>query len=108
MLDTRLYVFAEINLKPEFYTQGKAAIEGIIERTLEEDGCDVFALTEGREDSGKLYLFEIFHDEAALAFHYEQPFVKSIFTSYQEWLAEPVKVTKMSAATPLTSMQFSS
>lgn len=104
--ETLLYVFAEITPKPEHLEESRAAIEGIMSDTLNEAGCHVFALLTGQEDDGRLYLFEAWTDAQSLADHYEQPYTKAVFESYQSWLAEPVKIIKMKTAAPLTASQF--
>ncbi len=105
--DKRLYLSAKISLKPEHYEDGKAAIEGIISRTLNEPGCHIFSLMEGQSEKGKLHLFEVFEDEYALKQHYEKNYTKAIFTQYEDWLEKPIEVTKMKASSPETSLQFS-
>ncbi len=104
--DERLFLFAGITLKPEHYREGRAALEGIIPATLAEPGCHVFSLMESREDDGKLYLFEIFEDEAALQSHYAQDYTKAVFARYEDWLAEPVEIRKMNAASAASAQQF--
>jgi len=105
--DKRLYLSAEISLKPECYEAGKAAIEGIIPLTLNEPGCHVFSLMEDQSKNGKLHLFEIFEDEHALQRHHDKDYTKAIFTQYEDWLEKPIEITKMQASSPETSLQFS-
>jgi|TARA_R110000744_G_scaffold287475_3_gene398614 NAD(P)-dependent dehydrogenase (short-subunit alcohol dehydrogenase family)/quinol monooxygenase YgiN len=104
--DNRLYLSAEITLKPEFYTVGKVAIESIIPLTLKEPGCQVFSLMESRDEDNKLYLFEVFDDEIALKTHYEQDYTKNIFSRYDDWLEKPIEIKKMYATSQSTSEQF--
>lgn len=104
--DERLFLFAGITLKPEHYKEGRAALEGIVPATLAEPGCHVFSLMESQEDDGKLYLFEIFEDEAALQNHYAQDYTKAVFARYEDWLAEPVEIRKMNAASAASAQQF--
>ena len=105
--DSLLYLFAEITPKPEHLEDSRAAIEGITPQTLNEVGCHVFALLEGREDDARLFLFEIWKDSQALADHHEKPYTIAVFESYQSWLAEPVKITKMKTGSAHTMPQFS-
>jgi quinol monooxygenase YgiN len=89
-----LFVFAKITAKPEHLEDAKQAILGILEPTLSEAGCKQFVLHEGHGD-GCLYLYEEWSDEAALAAHYAQTYTAEVFRSYQDWLAQPVEVTKL-------------
>lgn len=101
--DTRLFLFATITPKPEFYDAAREAVQSIIVPTLQESGCHVFAQFDSTDGADKMYLFEIFESNDALDVHYEQNYTKTIFASYQEWLAKPVEVTKLLPGSPVTS-----
>ena len=105
-LDNRLFVSATIELKPEYFAQGKASIDSIIPATLAEPGCQLFSLMENRDSPNTLHLFEIFSSEDALNFHYQQDYTKSVFKKYETWLARPVDITKMRAGSVNTTAQF--
>lgn len=66
----------------------------ILSATHSEEGCLSFDLFDGHGD-GCLYLFEEWADQAALDAHYAQDYTARVFAAYEEWLAEPVVVTKM-------------
>ena len=104
--DERLYVSADIKLKPEHFEQGKQAIESILKPTLAEAGCYLFSLMESRTDANTLHLFEVFESQAALDSHYAQDYTKAIFAEYDAWLEEPIVIRKMKSASAITSMQF--
>ncbi len=104
--DERLYIQAIITLKPEFFEAGKAAIEEIIPKTLQEPGCHVFSLMENSQEKGQLNLFEVFTDESALAVHQAMDYTKAIFTNYEPWLAKPIEITKLKSASAYTAQQF--
>ena len=89
-----LFVFARIHPKPEHLIDARSAILGILDQTRSEVGCRQFWLHEGLDD-GCLYLYEEWVDESALQNHYAQAYTAEVFESYEEWLAEPVEVTKM-------------
>lgn len=91
-----LSVFAQITPKPEHFQDARKAILGILERTRKEDGCRMFSLHEDRSNSTDLFLFEIWENEAALESHYAQTYTKEVFAAYENWLAGPVEITKMS------------
>ncbi len=93
-----LFVFARIHPKPEHLTDARQAILGILSPTRAEEGCLSFDLFDGQDD-GCLYLFEEWVNQAALDNHYAQDYTAKVFRAYEEWLAEPVTVTKMGKAT---------
>lgn len=96
MTTTGLFVFARIQPKPQHFQDAKSAICEILEPTREEPGCQQFSLHEGQGD-GCLYLYEAWRSEGDLASHYQQPYTKSVFERYENWLAQPVDVTRMSS-----------
>ena len=104
--DTRLFLFATIIPKPEFYIVAREAVQSIIVPTLRESGCHVFAQFDCTDGSEKMYLFEIFESSDALDVHYEQNYTKTIFSNYQEWLVKPVEVIKLTPGSSVTSEQF--
>lgn len=94
MSDPRLYLFARIKPKAEHLDDARRAVLDILPPTRAEQGCDLFTVHDGHGD-GCLYLYEIWTDEAALAFHYDQPYTKAVFEKYQGWLAEEPQITKL-------------
>lgn len=90
-----LTVFARITPKPQFLEEARQAVLGIIPATRAEPGCHAFMLHD--DDDGRLYLYEIWENEAALAAHHEQPYTQAVFDSYREWLSQPVEITKLRA-----------
>jgi len=88
------HLFAEITPKPEFFPQARAALEGILTPTRVEEGCYLFDMLVNAED-GKLYLYEHWENQAALDFHYTQPYITEVFKSYEDWLQEPPRIMKM-------------
>ena len=87
------FIFAKITPKPEFYNAAKQAVIDIIPQTHSEVGCITFTLHE--DGSGSLYLYEQWLDDAALALHYEMDYTKTVFKSYQDWLAIAPEITKL-------------
>lgn len=91
-----LTVFARITPKPQFLDAARQAVLGIIPATRAESGCRAFTLHDGDGD-GRLYLYEIWDDDAALAAHHDQPYTRAVFDSYLEWLSQPVEITRLRA-----------
>ncbi len=93
-----LTLFATIHPKPEFFKQALEALNRIVEPTLQESGCKTFTVhtTKNADESPrKIYLFEVWRDEEALDFHYQQAYSQNVFEQYKLWLEEPVHVIKM-------------
>lgn len=90
-----LTILARITPKPEHFDAARRAVLGIIPATRAEPGCRVFTLHAGREGDERLYLYEVWEDEAALAAHHAAPYTRAVFESYRAWLAEPVEITKL-------------
>jgi len=93
-----LHLFARIVPEPDHFAAARDAIRAIIAPTLDEPGCHAFVLHEGDGD-GCLYLYEVFADQAALEAHAQQPYTREVLAQYDEWLAEPVQVTRMKRVT---------
>ena len=90
-----LIIFARISPKPKYLSAAREAVIGIIDATRREAGCRTFALYEGRYDDGRLYIYEEWDDEAALAAHHQQSYTRSVFDCYRRWLSEPVGITTL-------------
>ncbi len=92
-MNESIYIFAKITPKPEFYQKAKEAIASIIPMTRAELGCLEFTLHQNNE--GSLYLYEQWTSSDALEQHYEMDYTKSVFESYQAWLANEPEITKL-------------
>ncbi len=97
MTQKSLFLFAKISPKTEYRSNAKNAVLAMAEQTRSEEGCRQFELHEGESD-GCLYLYEEWADESALTIHHDQPYTKSVFKSYEAWLAKPVELVKMKKA----------
>lgn len=95
-MNNNLFVIAKITPKPEFFNSAKNAILGVVPQTLKEVGCRQFAV---HQDDASIYLYEEWDDQAALDTHYSMPYIVPVFESYQEWLAEPIEINKLTKLT---------
>ncbi len=95
---TTLSIHAKITPKPEHYAEVQEALEALLPPTHAEEGCQRFELHFGREDDKNLYLVEVWDNDAALDFHYRQPYVIEILHLFATWLQEPPTVLKMTPA----------
>ena len=92
-----LCVFAIITPKQEYFETALNAVLAIIEKTNKEEGCYQFDVHTDMPRT-QLFLYERWHDEAALQFHYKQDYTQEVFASYTDWLDKPVEITKMQPA----------
>lgn len=90
-------LIAKITPKPEHIEDVRQNILGILDRTRAEPGCLKFKLLQGR-DGSCFYLDEEWASDEALAEHYAAPYIAPVFAKYEDWLATPVEIHKM---TPL-------
>lgn len=89
VLQPTLNIVAFIRPKPELYQACRERLQGIVVPTQAEAECYRFELYEQAE-AHTLVLVETFRNEAALAWHYEQDYVREVFDFYQSALrAEP-------------------
>lgn len=91
-MQTHLHIMATITPKTEYFEQAKAALVAIVEPTLKEQGCLQFKV---HQDADSLYLYEEWLDQAALDLHYQMPYISAVFEAYQQWLAKPVDIRKL-------------
>lgn len=92
-------VFATITPKSHYYGSARDAIISILENTRKESGCIQFDVHTNTQQT-QLFLYERWHDEAALQLHYQQPYTKKVFAAYDEWLSIPVEIVTMGSLKP--------
>lgn len=95
-MTNRFTLIAKITPKPEHMQDVRQSLLNILAPTRAEAGCLKFNLLEGREGDC-FYLDEEWSDDAALAAHYAEPYITPIFAKYENWLAAPVEIHKMTA-----------
>ena len=106
MPDERLFIFATIRPEPDFFEDARLALEALIPPTLAEPGCHMFSVFVSRDEPTVLHLFECFENDAALEAHYAQSYTREVFGQYEGWLASPVEIRKLNAASLASSDQF--
>ena len=84
-------IFATITPRPEHLDHARAAIRDILAPTRAEPGCMTFELHDAAEGE-TLHLYEVWADHAALEAHHAQPYTKTVFRHYADWLAVPVEL----------------
>lgn len=90
-----LALFARITPKPEHLADARQAVLGILSATRAEPGCRAFILHDDQCDGGRLYLYEVWDNEAALALHHAQPYTQAVFDNYRDWLSSPIEITML-------------
>ncbi|WP_323779996.1 putative quinol monooxygenase [Leisingera sp.] len=93
-MTTAFQLFAKITPKPEHMQDVRDSLLAILAPTRAEPGCRKFLLLESRE-ADCLYLDEEWANDQALADHYAQDYITPLFAKYEQWLAAPVEVHKM-------------
>ncbi len=97
MEDKKIYLLAELTIRPECLEEVKAILEEALIPTLQEPGCEALYET-GREDEPhKLVFFEVFSSAAAHEFHLEQDYTKRLFASLEGKLSGAPIMTKLNA-----------
>ncbi len=90
-----LTYLATIRLKPEHFGSACDAVAEIVARTREEAGCERFDPHPAADGSPTLYIYERWVDQAGYDEHHAQAYTRSVFKSYEEWLAGPVEMTQL-------------
>lgn len=93
---TLLNLVALIRPKPELYEQCRVRLQKILVPTRAEADCYRFELYE-KASEYTLVLVEQFKNEAALAWHYEQGYVREVFDFYQSALRTEPEIHKLSS-----------
>ncbi|WP_133469886.1 putative quinol monooxygenase [Paraglaciecola marina] len=86
-------IVAFIQPKPEKFAHCRRLITEILAPTLLEEGCKRFELF--TENNNTLVLVETFESQEALDFHYNQDYVKSVFTEYEFALEKEPEIHKL-------------
>src|SRR6266851_3123736 len=97
MDDKKIYLLAELTIRPEFLEEVKAILEEALIPTLQEPGCEALYETGRKDEPHKLVFFEVFSSAAAHEFHLEQDYTKRVFASLEGKMSEVPIITKLNA-----------
>jgi quinol monooxygenase YgiN len=97
MEDTKVYLLAELTIRPEFLQEVKAILAEALIPTLEEPGCEALYETGQKDNPHKLVFFEVFSSAAAHEFHLQQGYTKRMFASLEGKTSESPTLTALSA-----------
>ena len=78
MDDRKIYLLAELTIRPEFLEEVKAILEEALIPTLQEPGCEALYETGRKDEPHKLVFFEVFSSAAAHEFHLERDYTKRV------------------------------
>jgi len=82
-------IIARFHVKPGHRGELFAGLADNIPRTRAEEGCVEFEVYVDAADDEVVWLVEAWGSEAALGWHYEQPYAKAILDRLEDWLVEP-------------------
>src|SRR6267378_4139855 len=88
MDDRKIYLLAELTIRPEFLEEVKALLEEALIPTLQEPGREALYETGRKDEPHKLVFFEVFSSAAAHEFHLEQDYTKRVFASLEGKMSE--------------------
>jgi quinol monooxygenase YgiN len=93
----KIYLLAELTVRPEFLDDVKGALKQALIPTLQEAGREGMFETSREGDPHKRVFFEIFSSSAADKFHLEQDYMKRLFAALEGKLAGSAIMTKLNA-----------
>ena len=97
MEDKKIYLLAELTIRPGFLQQVKAILAEALIPTLQEPGCEALYETVRKDDPHKLVFFEVFSSAAAHEFHLEQDYTNRMLVSLDGNVSGVPTLTKLSA-----------
>jgi len=97
MEDRKIYLLAELTIRPGRLDEVKAILKEALVPTLQEPGCEALYETGREDDPHKLVFFEVFSSAAAHEFHLEQDYTKRLLASLEGKLSGVPTMTRLSA-----------
>ena len=86
-MSSPVIVIAQLEAKPEFAAECRAALGPLIAATLQEPGCLCYQLHQSLESPHGWMIHEEWESEAALSAHQQQPHFLAFVADTQEWFA---------------------
>lgn len=86
-MSSPVIVIAQLEAKPEFSSQFRAALEPLIAATLQESGCQRYQLHQDRDNPHSWMLHEEWESEAALKAHQQQAHFLDFIARAEPWFA---------------------
>jgi quinol monooxygenase YgiN len=95
MEDRKIYLLAEMIVRPEFLDEVKAIAKEALIPALQEPGCEALFQTSREDDRHKFVFFEVFSSAEAHKLHLEQDYTKRFFAALEGKLAEGPIMTRL-------------
>lgn len=90
-----LVIIAKIQIKPEFRGRFMESMLDDARGSVEnEPGCLHFSVVEDGEDPNRIYLFEVYRDQADFAAHQQTPHYLRWRDTVKDWFAAPTEVIR--------------
>ncbi|MFH7524990.1 putative quinol monooxygenase [Aeromonas enteropelogenes] len=86
-MSSPVIVIAQLEAKPEFAAQFRAALSPLIAATLQESGCLRYQLHQDLDHPHSWMLYEVWESEAALTTHQSQPHFIEFLAKTGPWFA---------------------
>ncbi|MFM5212872.1 putative quinol monooxygenase [Aeromonas hydrophila] len=86
-MSSPVIVIAQLEAKPEFAPQFRAALDPLIAATLLEAGCLRYQLHQDLDNPHSWMLYEVWENEAALSAHQGQPHFTEFVARAEPWFA---------------------
>ncbi|MFM4677316.1 putative quinol monooxygenase [Aeromonas media] len=86
-MSSPITVIAELEAKPEFAAECRAALSPLIAATLQEPGCLCYQLHQSLESPHGWMIHEAWESEAALSAHQQQLHFLAFVASTRGWFA---------------------
>ncbi|MCX4035076.1 putative quinol monooxygenase [Aeromonas caviae] len=86
-MSSPVIVIAQLEAKPEYAEQFRAALEPLIAATLQEPGCLRYQLHQSLESPHSWMLYEVWESDAALSAHQGQPHFTEFVAKAEPWFA---------------------
>lgn len=85
-------IIAKVSIKPENVKDFINAAQTIIKSSNEEEGCIEYNLFQSPYDEAKFVFVEKYKNQAAIDFHFAQPYFKEFGTTIANWTAGPSEI----------------
>ena len=86
-MSSPVIVIAQLEAKPEFTAECRAALGPLIAATLQEPGCFCYQLHQSLDSPQGWMIHEEWESEAALSAHQQQPHFLAFVANTQGWFA---------------------
>lgn len=90
--ENQTMIIAKVSIKPENVKDFINAAQTIIKSSNEEEGCIEYNLFQSPYDPTMFVFVEKYKNQAAIDFHFAQPYFKEFGTTIGNWTAAPSEI----------------